>query len=91
MNDIYKINISDDLFNQIITCIGYPLITVNDQESDIEMDKNSLIEYCVGPALVEYYKWFPIIETNTSIPTWFLPPPGIIISAYRFDGSINCR
>lgn len=55
------INIDEQYFNEIITVIGYPVITVNDNESDIELSKKQIEELVLLPAIREYYNWFPYV------------------------------
>jgi hypothetical protein len=53
--------ITDSDFNFILTRIGYPFIS----EDDLEISFDQIKEYCILPALHEYYKWFPLQQTNT--------------------------
>jgi hypothetical protein len=69
------INISEQYFNEIITVLGYPLITINDNESDVELDKKQIIDLCLIPAIREYYNWFPyVIMDETQVSSTFEIP-----------------
>jgi hypothetical protein len=61
MINMYDVNIPDEFFYQIVKCIGYPLLTINEEESDIEYTMQEIKQLAVAPAVIEYYKWFPIM------------------------------
>ena len=56
------IQLPDDIFNQIMTVVGYPFVT----EQDLEINFDQIKEILLKPALREYFRWFPI-ETYTTL------------------------
>jgi hypothetical protein len=53
------LSIPDNIYNRIITCVGYPVIN----ESDLGLTKDQILDLLILPALKGiYYKWFPIQE-----------------------------
>jgi hypothetical protein len=44
-------------FDFILSRIGYPFV----QESDLEINFEQIKDFCIMPALLEYFKWFPIL------------------------------
>jgi len=67
-----NLNISDDDYNEIITEIGYPVLTMDDDETDIEMIKEQIIKLCILPSVREYFRWFPIItQAEYSVSSTF--------------------
>lgn len=56
-----NIIIEEDIKNEILSAIGYPLITIEDTELENE---DNLKELVVKPSLREYFKHFPIIYSQ---------------------------
>jgi hypothetical protein len=53
------LSIPDNIYNRIITCVGYPIIS----ENDLGITKDQILDLLILPALKDiYYKWFPITE-----------------------------
>ncbi|MFW6226000.1 MAG: hypothetical protein ACOC3V_03500 [bacterium] len=53
------LSIPDNIYERIITCIGYPIIS----ESDLGLTRDQISDLLILPALKDtYYKWFPITE-----------------------------
>lgn len=53
------LSIPDDIYQRILTCIGYPIV----QESDMGLTKEQILDLLILPPLKNvYYKWFPILE-----------------------------
>lgn len=52
--------INDKDFNFILSRIGYPFVN----ESDLEINFNEIKDFCVLPALLEFFKWFPILHED---------------------------
>lgn len=50
--------IPDNIYNRILTCVGYPVIS----EDDLGVSQENILDLFIGPALKNvYYKWFPIL------------------------------
>jgi hypothetical protein len=53
------LSIPDNIYERILTCIGYPIVP----KSDFGLTKDQILDLLVLPALKDtYYKWFPITE-----------------------------
>ena len=55
------LSIPDNIYERILTCIGYPIIS----ESDMGLTKDQILDLLILPPLKNiYYKWFPILERS---------------------------
>ena len=54
------IDISDDELNMILIEAGVPFITL----SELEYSRDQIINYMIWPAVLEYYKYFPITSVG---------------------------
>ena len=65
------IQIPEPIFGQMLTVLGYPFITVapdsaeNVKGFDLELTSKQIKDFIIEPALLEYYRWFPIELTTT--------------------------
>ena len=65
------VKIPDEIFTQILTCMGAPFITfAHDGEDpagfDLELTKSQIEEFIIKQAMHDYFRWFPI-ETYTTV------------------------
>jgi hypothetical protein len=58
---ITNITIAEKTLNEIKKAIGYPVIQ---SEYDFVMDEDAIKDYIIGPALEEYFQYFPILENR---------------------------
>lgn len=78
------ITIPDNIFSQIMTCMGYPFI----KEDELELDFGQIKEMLISAAMMEYYRWFPVEEVTTlSISGQFEVP---FPDAFTFSAK-DCR
>lgn len=53
------ITVPDNIYQRILTCIGYPIV----QESDMGLTEDQILDLLILPPLKNvYYKWFPVLE-----------------------------
>lgn len=91
---IYSVIISDDELDKILLEVGVPFIELE----ELEFSKEQIIDLMIQPALHEYFRWYPIIKTET-IPltsyTFEVPVPPNSFGAQRvfvsqgFSGNIS--
>lgn len=75
------IEIPEKVYNQMLTVLGYPFVTVAPDSAedtkgyDLELTSKQIKEIILEPAINEYYRWFPIgltqsqsVSTNFEIP-----------------------
>ena len=83
------IQISDSIFTQIMTVMGAPFVTIAPTGSDpkgydLELTVDQIKDYILQPALLDYYRWFPIESYATmsvSGPFEFPFPSQYVFSA----------
>ena len=51
--------ISDDLFNEVRSIVGYPIIS-----DEFEIDRDNILKLCVLPAMRDYYTFFPKLNVQ---------------------------
>lgn len=64
------IQIPDSIFTQIMTVMGAPFITIaptgeDPKGYDLELTVDQIKDYILEPALLDYYRWFPIETYST--------------------------
>lgn len=52
------LTIPDNIYNRIMTCVGFPIIS----EDDLGVPKEFIVDNLITPAVQMYYKFFPIRE-----------------------------
>ena len=74
--------ISDDDYVRILKDIGMPFI----KDEELEFTREEILKFGVYPAMMEYFKWYPIIEVETfpmNSPSFSIPIPPDAFTAVR--------
>lgn len=82
------IEIPEEIFTQILTCIGAPFVI----EKDLEITYDQIKEILLKPVLREYYRWFPIesYQTMAVSSSFEIPfPDNFVFSAKDVRMSTN--
>lgn len=77
-----SIEISDFELNLILRDVGVPFISIN----ELEYNRKNIIDLCVYPAVMEYFKWFPIITCQNYVVSstkFEIPIPDWAFTAQR--------
>jgi len=54
-----QLTLPDDIYQRIMTCMGYPIVS----ETDLEVTRDQVEDLLILPALKNiYFKWFPVKE-----------------------------
>lgn len=57
----FKVDIENQDYYEILSEVGYPIVT----ESSLELSKEAVIDYAVYPSVREYWSWFPINQITS--------------------------